>query len=729
MIAPSLALFLPSNNSTVPFSRPTFVWQSLRDTSIPETFAYQVVVSKSLGFDTAETSAVLADTLWKPIRNLNSGQSYFWKLVAVGDNGNEVVSQPAKVTIQISFAPILPVPNAVLKIRRPTFIWRPIRDTSTVGPFDYQVMLSTDSNFTEIQVSDYFSDTTWKANFSLEAGQNYYWRAFAASNSGDTVAGTVSKFLIVALPVNLYLPSSATRLKQPSFAWQKVIDTSTAETFSYRVILSNDAGFFTAESSTILTDTLWKVPHKLNLSGVYYWKVEGVSDSGGSVFSNVQNFTVLPPTLIPRLPLENANVREREPTLTWSSVRDSSIPDTFLYRVQVALNGNFQNAFESPFLADTSWQISGALQVGGVYFWKVMAFYSADEDTVQPSSIIFFREQPSRIIIPDDKGKIQEGIDVSLNGDTIWVKPGTYYENIFFKGKRVKLISEAGPEATTIAKYVDGLQLVNFGSAEDTTTLLSGFTITGANQVAGGAAIKISGASPRIENNRIVGNSGDAGAIWVEGGFPRIRRNVIAKDTGEAAILFFGNSGGAVINCAVADNFGHGIQMDAATSIQVTNSIIAFNSRYGIRSINGTNLNSSISYNDIFGNSAGHFFAILPSTGNLHADPLFLGGSPFSYHLSSVSPCIDSGDPGYAVPAGGGSRIDMGAFEFILTRGDLNGDGIFTAADIVLELNCVFLSTGNCNLTIADLNCDSQLLPTDVVLILSFVFLGSPFPC
>ncbi|MGE5692592.1 MAG: choice-of-anchor D domain-containing protein [Candidatus Zixiibacteriota bacterium] len=62
-------------------------------------------------------------------------------------------------------------------------------------------------------------------------------------------------------------------------------------------------------------------------------------------------------------------------------------------------------------------------------------------------------------------------------------------------------------------------------------------------------------------------------------------------------------------------------------------------------------------------------------------------------------------------------------------KGDMDGDGLLKATDVVLELNCVFLGTGNCALCYADVNCSGNLTPTDVVLELKAVFLGRPFPC
>jgi hypothetical protein len=67
---------------------------------------------------------------------------------------------------------------------------------------------------------------------------------------------------------------------------------------------------------------------------------------------------------------------------------------------------------------------------------------------------------------------------------------------------------------------------------------------------------------------------------------------------------------------------------------------------------------------------------------------------------------------------------------FSLTpKGDLNGDRVVSPADIVLELNCVFLADppvlGDCT---CDFNCDGNSSPADVVLELNGVFLATSFP-
>lgn len=106
---------------------------------------------------------------------------------------------------------------------------------------------------------------------------------------------------------------------------------------------------------------------------------------------------------------------------------------------------------------------------------------------------------------------IQSGIDAANNGDTVLVAPGTYQENIDFKGKAITVTSSGGAAATTInGGNKPGLATVTFANGETRSSVISGFTITGGGDTIfsgnSDGGIYVSGGSPTIQGNTITAN-------------------------------------------------------------------------------------------------------------------------------------------------------------------------------------------------------------------------------
>jgi hypothetical protein len=116
------------------------------------------------------------------------------------------------------------------------------------------------------------------------------------------------------------------------------------------------------------------------------------------------------------------------------------------------------------------------------------------------SFFIFHLNGEAQIIhVPADYPTIQEGIAASNPGDTVLIADGLYYENLDFLGKKPLMVASHflidGDTNHINNTVIDGSQpndpnrgaVVTFSSAEDTTSVLCGFTIThGSGNLIGG---------------------------------------------------------------------------------------------------------------------------------------------------------------------------------------------------------------------------------------------------
>ena len=150
---------------------------------------------------------------------------------------------------------------------------------------------------------------------------------------------------------------------------------------------------------------------------------------------------------------------------------------------------------------------------------------------------------------------IQEGINASVDGDTVLVYPGTYFENIVYNGKEITLASlylTTQDKSYINNTIIDGNQngsCVRIMSGEDESTVLCGFTIqngfaneSGIYKVGGGIHIKNS--NPKIlnciiENNKAHGGGGIA--CWYSDFFisgTTIRNNYAYGSGGGISLIY-----------------------------------------------------------------------------------------------------------------------------------------------------------------------------------------------
>ncbi|MFC1889216.1 nitrous oxide reductase family maturation protein NosD [Thermodesulfobacteriota bacterium] len=197
------------------------------------------------------------------------------------------------------------------------------------------------------------------------------------------------------------------------------------------------------------------------------------------------------------------------------------------------------------------------------------------------------------IHVPADQPTIQAGIDAAVRGDIVLVAPGTYFENITFRGKKISVQGEAGVEETIIDGNNTG-SVVRFWRGETEDSLIKGFTIRNGRFALGGG-ISCVFASPMISDCKIIENhsEGMGGGILCLGSSPVIRDCTVFGNRAEPGV---GMGGG--IMCALSHAVIENCQISYNKSYQYGSGIFCYYSSPTIR-------DSSINDNSFYDHSLG----------------------------------------------------------------------------------------------------------------------------
>jgi len=248
---------------------------------------------------------------------------------------------------------------------------------------------------------------------------------------------------------------------------------------------------------------------------------------------------------------------------------------------------------------------------------------------------------------------------------------------------------------------IDGNQngsVVTFNSGEDSTALLSGFTIQHGykmsedfeNNCGGGVFIYNSG--PSLENLIVKDNQAiqGAGIASLYQSSPTINNLIISDNSGQTGggifLYSYENPTPIFSNVLINNNYvtgsGGGIYCMMTNPIFI-NTTVSNNTADGVNTsgdgggLNNTYNSSSLIINTIFwGNEPTNIIndasiniqysnieGGFEGEGNIDADPQFTDPEKGDYTLQPTSPCIDAGDPASDLDPDG-TRADMGAFYF-----------------------------------------------------------------
>jgi hypothetical protein len=327
-----------------------------------------------------------------------------------------------------------------------------------------------------------------------------------------------------------------------------------------------------------------------------------------------------------------------------------------------------------------------------------------------PSGTLYVSSRDESVSDPTQDGtrehpydSIQKAIDVAVDGQTVVVLPGVYFETIDFLGKSISvtgfdpdLAGEDGPPCPVIDGNYENT-VVTFASGEGPESQLSGFVITrGKGRLAGG--ILCSGSSPVITNCLITGNRaesffGGGGVYCLDSEAVLDTCTISGNYGGQAGAGFYttGSKAAVVMNSILWDNAPAEIGFPMLGAFVPP--VIAY-SNVGAWALGQDNIDS-----DPLFVAPGCWTQAHDPTSPVepaNADAIWIDGD---YRLQSPSPCIDAGDPMYATDANRldldgrarvtNDRVDMGAYEFAAEPGstdltfvaDCEGTSILLTSD------------------------------------------------
>jgi hypothetical protein len=400
-------------------------------------------------------------------------------------------------------------------------------------------------------------------------------------------------------------------------------------------------GFNLANSSDTTITISWNTLDYED--GVYIlearaWDTSGNLGTSPSLMVNVKNNEEPPPE--DRTP----------PVVSWVSPEPGTevsgdvelcfqvMDDVGLDSVQVYLNGqkwqNF-NYIEKYLDENVIWTTSDYSDDD--YIIEVRAWDSSGNMGVGVGVVLTVRNNHPRVIwVPDDYEKIQDAIWRSKDGDTIMVRKGEYHEQLQFFDKNVSLISESGPEETTI----DGTRFYSVAlitGGQDTNMVVSGFKFINNSEFQCRCLDIFGGSSPKIFNNIFTLNLnanqiGDG--IWTGQTAAIIRNNLIINMRDGVSLS---HSWGDFSNNMIIHALGNGFY-NAANNGQPL--VPDYNLFWDYRYAWGGSNDMEIGEHNIY-----------------DSEPLFEEGS---YRLREGSPGIDQGRPDLRDPDG--SRSDIGVY-------------------------------------------------------------------
>jgi hypothetical protein len=210
---PAFDLLSPENGEVVDTSTPTVDWEDVPDCPWVDFDHFDLYVDTDPGFADPDVHGGLTDSEYTFSDPLDDGATYYWKVLAFDDQGNDRWSEQTDWSFTVNtgalgdFALLAPEQGETVHTLTPTLDWEDsvpgyrvrglnhgaltrtgARYPETGGHAceldHYDVWLDTDPDYTDPAIYADIADSTFALTENLDDQTDYYWKVVAVDNLG-----------------------------------------------------------------------------------------------------------------------------------------------------------------------------------------------------------------------------------------------------------------------------------------------------------------------------------------------------------------------------------------------------------------------------------------------------------------------------------------------------------------------------------------------------------------
>jgi len=365
----------PANNGLVTNYTPLLDWS---DVTLPTGVTltdYQIQVSTDSSFTTPSFIDTTTSQSNEPVSTaLSPNTKYYWRVQAIGSNGNTSNWTSANYFRAAMLPPTLSAPPNTLSPAvvtfRPGFSW----NTAT-GASAYTIQISKSKSFASTLVNVKVSATSYTPTSDLPLNTVLYWRVRSEGTNGPSLWSDIWNFTS-ADPPSTPILSSPTGNKvitdyTPTLDWSDSILPTGVTLSNYHLQVSTDSTFKTA-SFIDTTTTASKYPvdsPSLTPNTKYYWRVQALgSNQHYSDWTGTADFraAVVQPVL--SQPANGELITTTLPSFGWNSISGASS-----YTLQVAATSAFASSLLKKTVTTSTYKASTALPAHSTLYWRIQA--------------------------------------------------------------------------------------------------------------------------------------------------------------------------------------------------------------------------------------------------------------------------------------------------------------------------------------------------------------------